>query len=175
MHVLLCANITFMRPSLLLLLLLLLLLPLSVGSSSSTFVGCGSGDVNGFASFGCSSAANDDPCDYIVTVQVTVLLDTDNSPIVGATVHINTGEPDTFNTLVTDTSGQVLWDDTAFLTGFSAQCDGKDAGTVEPYDRETSFTWDLLVTASGQAVPASTLITIDRQTRDLELTVRMEQ
>jgi hypothetical protein len=137
-------------------------------------VGCGSGDANGHASFGCSSATSDDPCDYIVTVQVTVLFDADNSPIAGATVHIDTGEPDTFNTLVTDISGQVLWDDTAFLTGFSAQCDGKDVGTVEPYDRETSFTWGLLVTASTQAAPASTLITIDRQTRDVELTVWMK-
>ena len=172
MHVLLCANMISMRPSLLLLLILLLFL--SIGSSSSTFVGCGSGDVNGSASFGCSSVTSDDPCDYIVTVQATVLLDADNSPIEGATVHINTGEPDTFNTLVTDISGQVMWDDTAFLTGFSAQCNGNDVGTVEPYDRETSFTWSLLVTASGQAAPASTLITIDRQTRDVELTVRMK-
>ena len=160
-----------MRPSLLLLLILLLFL--SLGSSSSTFVGCGSGGDTGFAVLGCSSGNKDDPCDYIVTVQVTVLLDADSSPIQGATVFIDTGSPDTFNTLVTDSAGQVFWDDTFFLTGFSADCGGLNIGTVEPYDSDTTFTWDIFVTASGLA-PAGTTITVDRQTRNLELTVRME-
>jgi len=160
-----------MRPSLILLLILLLFL--SLGSSSgTTFVGCGSGNVNGFAAFGCSGA-EDDPCDFIVTAQVTVLLDADSSPVVGATVYIDTGPPDAFNTLVTDSSGDVLWNDTAFLTGFSADCGGEDVGTVEPYDSDTSFTYALLVTASGQAAPAGTLITIDRQTRDITLSFRL--
>lgn len=160
-----------MRPSLLLLLILLLFL--SLGSSSSTFVGCGSGSVNGFAAFGCSGDTDDDPCDYIVTVQVTILLDADSTPVPGATVHFDTGPPDAFNTLMTDSFGQAYWSDTAFLTGFSARCDAQDVGTVEPYDPETSFSYDLLVTASGLA-PAGTVITIDRQTRDVEITVRME-
>jgi hypothetical protein len=160
-----------MRPSLLLLLILLLFL--SLGSSSGTFVGCGSGDVSGFAAFGCSGGNNDDPCDYIVTIDITVLLDADSSPIQGATVFIDTGPPDVFNTMTTDSSGQAFWGDTAFLTGFSAECGGVDVGTVEPYDLDTSFSYDLLVTASGLA-SAGTVITVDRQTRDLELTVRME-
>ena len=160
-----------MRPSLLLLLILLLLF--SLGSSSSTFVGCGSGGVSGFAVLGCSTGDNDDPCDYIVTVQVTVLMDTNNSPVPDATVYINTGDPDSINTRVTDSEGQVSWKDTSFLTGFSAECGGQDVGTVEPYDSGTTFTWDILVTASGLA-PAGTTITVDRQTRDLEVTVRME-
>lgn len=160
-----------MRPSLLLLLLLLLFLSLG-SSSSTTFIGCGSGNVNGFAAFGCSGA-DDDPCDYIVTAEVTVLLDADSSPVQGATVYIDTGPPDSFNTMVTDTAGQVFWDDTAFLTGFSADCGGEDVGTVEPYDSDTSFTYALLVTASGLA-PAGTVIAIDRKSRDLALIVRME-
>lgn len=159
-----------MRPSLLLLLILLLFL--SLGSSGTTFVGCGSGSVNGFAAFGCSSASDDDPCDFIVTVEVTVLLDADDSPVQGATVYIGTGPPDTVNTRVTDSTGQVFWDDTAFLTGFSARCGGMDVGTVEPYDSGTSFTWDLLVSAPGLAT-AGTVITIDRRTKDLVITVRM--
>jgi hypothetical protein len=159
-----------MRPSLLLLLLLLLLLTLG---SSSTFVGCGSGSVSGFAAIGCSSETSDDPCDYIVTVEVTVLLEADNSPIQGATVFIDAGPPDSINTRMTDFSGRVFWHDTAFLTGFSAQCDGVEVGTVEPYDADTSFTYDVLVTAPGLG-PTGTMITIDRQTRVLELTVTME-
>ena len=161
-----------MRPSLLLLLILLLFL--SLGSSgNSTFVGCGSGGVSGFAAFGCSGDTDDDPCDYIVTAEVTVLLDADSSPVTGATVYIDTGPPDAFNTMVTDSSGQVFWDDTAFLTGFSAECRGDDVGTVEPYDPDTSFSYDLFIAASGLA-PAATVITIGRQTRNLALTVRME-
>jgi hypothetical protein len=159
-----------MRPSLILLFILLLFL--SLGSSSAT-VGCGSGNVNGFAVFGCSGNTDDDPCDYIVTVQVTVILDVDSTPVPGATVYIDTGPPDAYNTKITDSTGMVLWDDTAFLTGFSADCDGEDVGTVEPYDPDTSFYWDVLITASGLA-PAGTVIAIDRETRDLELTVRME-
>ena len=141
--------------------------------SSSTFVGCGSGDVSGFAAFGCSSGNGDDPCDYIVTVQVTVLLDADSSPVPGATVSIGTGLPDSINTRVTDSAGQAFWNDTSFLTGFSADCGGLDVGTVEPYDPDTSFTYGLLVSASGLA-PAGTVITIDRQTRNLELNVLMK-
>ena len=159
-----------MRPSLLLLLILLLFL--SLGSSSSTFVGCGSGDVTGFATFGCSSGKGDDPCDYIVTVQVTVLLAAGNSPIPGATVFIDTGSPDTINTRITDSSGQVFWEDMSFITGFSANCDGQDVGTVEPYDADTSFTYDLLVTASSLA-PAGTVFTITKETRDIILSVRL--
>ncbi len=159
-----------MRPSLIL--LLILLLSLSLGSSS-TYVGCGSGGVNGFAAFGCLTGNEEDPCDYIVTVKVTVLMAADNSPIQGATVTIDTGPPDPVNTQVTDSTGVAYWGDTAFLTGFSAECGGKDVGTVAPYDHDTSFSYDLLVTASGLA-PTGTVITIDRQTRDLVLTVRME-
>ncbi len=155
-----------MRPSLLLLLLLLLFLSLG---SSSTYVGCGSAGVSGSAAFGCSSGGGDDPCDYIVTVQVTVLLDADDSPIQGATVTIDTSPPDSMST---DAAGRVSWNDTAFLTGFSADCGGQDVGTVEPYDADTSFTYDLLVSASGLA-PAATVINIDRQTRDLVITVRI--
>jgi hypothetical protein len=159
-----------MRSSLLLLLLLLLFL--SLGSSTTT-VGCGSTSVNGFAAFGCSSESSRDQCDYIVTVRVTVLLDADSSPVQGAAVYIDTGPPDAVNTRVTGVSGQVFWSDTAFLTGFSAECDGDDVGTVEPYDSDTAFNWDLLVTAQGLA-PAGTLFTVDRWTRDVEISVRME-
>jgi len=159
-----------MRPSLLL--LLLLLLSLSLGTSSATYVGCGSGSVTGSAAIGCSSGTDDDPCDYVVTVEVTVLLDADGSPVQGATVFIDTGPPDPVNTRVTDSSGQAVWDDTAFLTGFSARCGGKDVGTVEPYDADTSFIYDLLVTASGLA-PAGTVITVDRRTRALVVAVTM--
>jgi hypothetical protein len=155
-----------MRPSLLLLLLFLLFLSLG---SSSTFVGCGSGEVTGFAAFGCSPGNGDDPCDYIVTVQVTVLLDADNSPVQGATVTIDTDPPDSMST---DFSGQVFWDNTAFLTGFSAECEGLDVGTVEPYDLDTSFTYDLLVTASGLA-PASTVLTVTRHSRDIKISLRL--
>ena len=159
-----------MRPSLLLLLILLLFL--SLGSSSSTFVGCGSGGVSGFAVLGCSGGNNDDPCDYIVTVQMTVLLDADSSPLPGATVYIDTGASDSINTRVTDSAGQAFWNDTSFLTGFSADCEGQDVGTVEPYDSDTTFTYDLLVSTSGMA-PAGTVVTVDRQTRDIVLTMRM--
>ncbi|MCJ7499253.1 hypothetical protein MUP29_03260, partial [bacterium] len=120
----------------------------------------------------CSGGNNDDPCDYIVTVQMTVLLDADSSPVPGATVYIDTGASNSINTRVTDSAGQAFWNDTSFLTGFSADCEGQDVGTVEPYDTETTFTYDLLVTASGMA-PVGTTITVDRQTRDLELIVRM--
>ncbi len=158
-----------MRPSLLLLLLLLLFLSLG---SNSTFVGCGSGGVSGFAAFGCSSGNGDDPCDFIVTVQVIVLLDADSSPIPGTTVFIDTGPPDSINTRVTDSAGQALWNDTAFLTGFSADCGGQNIGTVEPYDANTSFTYDLLVTAPGLA-PAFTVLTLNRMSRDLALMFRL--
>jgi hypothetical protein len=159
-----------MRPSLLILLLLLLFLSLG---SNSTFVGCGSSGVSGGGVFACfSSGSNDDPCDFVVSVQVTILLDSDSSPVQGATVFIDTGPSDPINTRVTDIAGQVFWNDTSFLTGFSADCDGQDVGTVEPYDTNTSFSYDLLVTAPG-LVPAGTVITIDRQTRDLEMTLRI--
>ena len=139
-----------------------------MGSSTSTFVGCGSGDVNGFAAFGCSGGDEDDPCDYIVTVKITVL-DSSDIPVQGATVTIDSNPPDS---IISDSSGQVFWDDTSFLTGYSASCDGKDVGTVEPYDSNTAFTWDVIVTASGFS-PASTLFTINRQTRDVALTLRL--
>ena len=135
-------------------------------------MGCGSGDVNGFAAFGCSGGNNDDPCDYIVTVQVTTLLDADSSPVPGATVYIDTGASDSSNTRVTDSAGQAFWDDTSFITGFSADCEGQDVGTVEPYDSNTSFSYDLFVSASGLA-PASTLLTVTRQTRDLNFSLRL--
>jgi len=159
-----------MRPSLFLLLLLLLFLSLG---SNGTFVGCGSGGVSGGGTFACfSSGSDDDPCDFVVTVRVTVLLNADDSPVQGATVFIDSGPPDSINTQVTDSAGQALWNDTAFLTEFSADCGGQNIGTVEPYDTDTSFPYDLLVTAPGLA-PAGTVITIDRQTRDLVLTVRV--
>ena len=161
-----------MRPSLLLLLLLILPLFLSLGSSSSTFVGCGSGDVNGFASFGCSGGNNDDPCDYIVTVQVTARLDADSSPLPGATVYIDTGASDSINTRVTDSAGQAFWNDTSFLTGFSADCGGQDVGTVEPYDPDTSFFYDLLVSAPGFA-PSTTVFMINRESRNIALIIKM--
>jgi hypothetical protein len=158
-----------MRPSLLLLLILLLFLSLG---ASGTFVGCGSAGVGGFAAFGCSSDTGDDPCDYVVTFQVTVLLDADDSPVQGATVFINTGAPNTLNTRVTDSSGQTFWDDTSFITGFSADCGGRDVGTVEPYDPDTSFFYDVLVSASGLA-PSTTVFTINRNSRDIALTVKL--
>ena len=158
-----------MRPSLLLLLLLLLFL--SLGSAeTATFVGCGSVGVGGYAAFGCSTGSGDDPCDYIVTVQATVLLDADSSPLQGASVTIDTGIVS--DTKVTDTAGQVKWDDTAFLTGFSADCGGKDVGTVEPYDDNTAFTYAVIVSAPGFA-PAVTSLTITRSSRDISLTVRI--
>ena len=159
-----------MRPSLLLLLILLLFL--SLGSSSSTFVGCGSGGGTGFAAFGCSGGNNDDPCDYIVTVQMTVLLDADSSPVPGATVYINTGVSNSINTRVTDSAGQAFWNDTSFLTGFSADCGGQDVGTVEPYDPDTSFFYDLLVSAPGFA-PSITVFTINREPRNIALIIKM--
>jgi len=76
------------------------------------------------------------------------------------------------NTRVTNSAGQVFWNDTSFLTGFSADCEGQDVGTVEPYDSDTTFTYDLLVSTSGLA-PASTLLTVTRQTRDLNLSLRL--
>ena len=160
-----------MRPSLLLLLLLLLLL--SIGSSStSTYVGCGTVGVGGFAAFACIPGEGDDPCDYIVTLQVTVLLAADDSPVHGATVYINTGPPDAINTRLTDASGQVFWDDTSFLTGFSAECGGQDVGTVEPYDEDTVFNYDLMASAPGLA-PAFTVFTVDRMSRDLAVLLRL--
>jgi len=127
--------------------------------------------VSGFAVFGCSSG-DDDPCDHIVTVRVTALLAADDSPVQGATVFIDTGPPDTLNTRVTDISGQTFWDDTSFLTGFSADCGGQDVGTVEPYDPNTSLFYDLLVSAPGFA-PSTTVFTIDRETRNIALILKM--
>jgi hypothetical protein len=155
-----------MRPSLLLLLILLLFLSLG---SSDTFVGCGSVGGGGFAAFGCSSGNGDDPCDYVVTLQVTVLLNADDSPVQGATVTIDTNPPDSIST---DSSGQAFWDDTSFLTGFSADCEGQDVGTVEPYDPDTSFTWDVLVSVSG-LTPATIVLTVNRGSRDIALIVRL--
>jgi len=84
-------------------------------------------------------------------------------------VTIDTNPPDSIST---DSSGQAVWDDTSFLTGFSADCGGQDVGTVEPYDPDTSFTWDVLVSASGLA-PATTVLTVNRGSRDIVLIVRL--
>jgi hypothetical protein len=151
--------------------LLVILVFLSLGSSD-IFVGCGSGG-GGSAGFACISGGDDDPCDYIVTVQVTVLLASDNSPLQGATVTIGSDPPDVINTKVTDEDGRAFWDDTSFITGFSADCSGQTVGTVEPYDPDTSFSHDVLVSAAGLA-PLSTVFNIDRDARDIELTVRMQ-
>jgi hypothetical protein len=158
-----------MRPSLLLLLLLLLFLSLG---SSTTFVGCGSGDVNGFATFGCSTGDSDDPCDFIVTLLVTVLQEADGSPVQDATVYVDTGPSDSINTKLTDTAGQALWADTAFITGFSARCGGQDIGTVEPYDKNTRFTFDILVSAPSYAM-SGTSFTVSRGSRDISIAVRL--
>lgn len=160
-----------MRPSLFLLLLLLLFLSLGT-TSTSTVVGCGTAGVGGAAVVGCAFDGDDDPCDHIVTLQVTVVLDADSTPIQGATVFIDTGQPDAVNTRVTDSTGQVFWEDTSFLTGFSATCGGQEVGTVEPYDTDTVFSWDLHVSASGFA-PASTVLTVTRESAAIDLTVRM--
>jgi hypothetical protein len=157
-----------MRPSLFLLLLFLLLF--SLGADSG-FVGCGF-NGNGSAGIACTTGNNDDPCDYVVTVQATVLLAADDSPVQGAAVHIVTGPPDDDNTRTTDSNGIAFWDDTAFLTGFSADCDGQSVGTVEPYEAGTSFSWLVSISATGFA-HASTLLTINRQTRDAALTFRL--
>ena len=150
--------------------LLAILVYLSLGSGD-VFVGCGSG-VNGSAGFACQHSAEEDPCDYIVTVEVTVLAAADDSPQQAATVTIGSDPPDTVNTVTTDEDGRAFWDDTSFITGFSAECGGRSVGTVEPYDTETSFTHGVIVSAQGFA-PVSTVFSIDRDTRDVELTVRM--
>ena len=152
-------------------LLLLLLLFLSLGANSG-FVGCGLGG-GGSTGIACIASSEDNPCNYIVTIQATVLLEADDTPIQGATVTIGSNPPDEINTRITDAKGIGQWDDTSFLTGFSAECGGDDVGTVEPYDSETSFSYDVLVTATGLA-PAGTVMMIDRQSRDIALVFRME-
>ena len=104
---------------------------------------------------------------------MTVLLDADSSPVPGATVYIDTGASNSINTRVTDSAGQAFWNDTSFLTGFSADCEGQDVGTVEPYDSDTVFTWHVFSSSFG-LTPVDTVINVTRQTRDLVLTVRME-
>lgn len=151
--------------------LLAILVFLSIGSND-VFVGCGSRE-GGRAGIACTSGGEDDPCDYVVTIQVTVLQAADNNPVEAATVTIGNDPPDEFNTRVTDVGGIAYWDDTSFITGFSAECAGRSVGTVEPYDQGTSFTHDVLVSAPGFA-PISTVLTIDRNSREIELTVRLE-
>jgi hypothetical protein len=152
--------------------LLAVLIFLSLGADN-VFVGCGLGG-NGSAGFACSTGGGDDPCDYVVTILATVLLASDNSPLQGATVTIGNDPPDAINTRISDEKGHAFWDDTSFITGYSANCSGQAAGTVEPYDSDTSFSHDVIVSASGYA-PLLTVLTIDRDSRDVELTVRMER
>jgi hypothetical protein len=153
--------------------LLLLAIPifLSLGTND-VFVGCGLGG-GGSAGFACTTGGEDDPCDYIVTVLVTVLLDSDSSPLQGATVTVGNQPPDAINTKLTDQDGHAFWGDSSFITGFSANCSDQNVGTVEPYHPDTSFSNDVLVSASGLS-PLATVLTIDRNTRDVEMTVRME-
>jgi len=164
-----CDNLPKMgRP---LLLLLLFLLFLSLGADGA-LVGCGLGG-DGSVGFACITSSGEDPCRYIVTVQATTLLAADSSPVSGATVTIGMDPPDSTNTRITDANGNAFWDDTSFLTGFSSECDGQDVGTVEPYLPDTSFSYDVLVSAPGLA-PVSTILTIDRKTRDIVLIFLME-
>ena len=152
-------------------LLLILLLFLSLGADSA-FVGCGLGG-DGSAGIACRTSCGDDPCDYIVTVQATVLLAADDSPVRGATVIISSDPPDAITTTrITDDEGIALWDDTSLLTRYSADCDGIMVGTVEPYDDDTLFTYDVLASATGLA-PAATVLTINRQSRDIALIFRL--
>jgi hypothetical protein len=153
------------------LLLLATLIFLSLGAND-VFVGCGLGG-GGSSGFACTTGGEEDPCDYIVTVQVTVLLASISSPLQGVTVTIGNELPDAFNTRLTDQDGHASWDDTSFITGFSANCSDRNVGTVEPYHSDTSFSHDVLVSASGLS-PFATVLTIDRNTRDVGLTVRME-
>ncbi|MDF1535754.1 MAG: hypothetical protein P1S46_04525 [bacterium] len=96
------------------LLLLVLLLFLSLGAETVYF-GCGSPGVSVGGVSSCGTAdPEDDPCDHIVTLQVTVLRAADSSPVAGATVHIATGLPDNTNTVITDETGIARWDDTSF-------------------------------------------------------------
>ena len=151
--------------------LLAILVFFSLGSQDA-FVGCGlGGDTR--AGIACVHGGEDDPCDYIVTLHVTVLLASDNSPIQGATATIGNDPPDEINTKATDENGQAYWDDTSFITGFSAECSDRTVGTVEVYDQDTVFTHDVIVTAQGYA-PALTVFSIDRDTRKVEIIVSME-
>lgn len=152
-------------------LLLLLLLFLSLGANSG-FVGCGLGG-GGSAGIACIASSEDNPCDYIVTIEATVLDVADDTPIQGATVTIGSNTTDPGLTRITEPDGTATWNDTSFLTGFSAECDGEDVGTVEPYDSETSFPYVVLVTATDFA-QASTVLTINRWSRDIALVFRME-
>lgn len=158
-----------MRPALLPLLVILIFLSLG---TDEVFVGCGSGG-SGRAGFACVHRERDDACDYVVTIQVTVLQAADNSPLEAATVTIGSDPPDEVNTRITGGDGIAYWDDTSFITGFSADCSGQSVGTVEPYEPDTSFSHNVLVSASGFA-PLVTVLTIDRNSRDVALTVRME-
>jgi len=159
----------FMKPSFLPLLGILVFLSLG---SSDVFVGCGSGGGSS-AGIACSRGGENNPCDFIVTLQVTVLQASDNSPLQAATVTVGSDPPDEINTRITDQNGIAYWGDTSFITGFSADCSGQTVGTVEPYEQDTAFSHDVLVSASGFA-PFFTIFTIDRDSRDLELTIMME-
>ena len=150
--------------------LLAILLFLSLGANNA-FVGCGLGG-GGSAGIACTTGGDEDPCDYIVFVQATVLLAVGSSPVQGAEVTIGNDPPEDFNTRTTDEAGLAYWDDTSFITGFSADCGDQNVGTVEPYDRDTSFSHNVLVSASGLA-PLSTVLTINRQTRNVSLTFMM--
>jgi hypothetical protein len=103
---------------------------------------------------------------------VTVLQEADGSPVQDATVYVDTGPSDSINTKLTDTAGQALWADTAFITGFSARCGGQDIGTVEPYDKNTRFTFDILVSAPSYAM-SGTSFTVSRGSRDISIAVRL--
>ena len=151
--------------------MLLLLLFLALGADSA-FMGCGL-EGDGSAGIACRTSCGDNPCDYIVTVQATVLLDADDSPVQGATVTISSDPPNGITTTrTTDDEGIALWDDTSLLTRYSADCDGVMVGTVEPYNHDTLFTYDVLVSAPGLA-PAATVLAINRQSRDIALVFRL--
>ncbi len=128
--------------------------------------------MGGVSSCGAADT-EDDPCDYVVTLQVTVMLAADGSPVEGATVHVGTDPPDNTNTITTDGAGIARWEDTSFITGFSAQCGDELVGTVQPYDPETFFTHEILVSASGLA-EASTQFTVTRESRNIVIILEMD-
>jgi hypothetical protein len=148
--------------------LLCLLVFLSMGADTA-FVGCGLGD-GGTAGIACTTGSDgDDPCDYVVTLQARVISEGSGIPVSGAEVTVDSDPP---STRYTDGQGVALWEDTSLFTGFSADCGGRDVGTVEPYGPETSFSYEVFVSAAGLA-DASTTFTINRQTRELSLVFPM--